>query len=401
MSAFNDYVARLSALHPEMAEAQQKVDMNNAASGVLANMAQQTGQQMQQIPGAPGGNVAGPPSQGNLAQLAALRQTQGTQQLGAANPVQFGATPLQNAASLLDNQIKQTQVQTSQTQNMKDQIWQDPIHGDVYQMNPQNNSITPLIKNPYGPPPTSDQGKVAFDAKRGVFGAITGMAPQGQSAGQAPPAQPQQQGYNPQSFEPPGVPLSKDQVSAENELRGKANEDPNIKEFGTVQSYYAGMKAVAARQAQNPTNAGDYALLTNFQRINDPGGMVRSQQFNDMQDVPGWTDKMLGAGKKVMNGGMLDNNERADFLNIGDALYKGKLAGANTAVDRYQDIAKKSYFANPARVISHFSDLSQSAPGAAPTKFVSSGYAQAYAQKNNLTPQQALQNLQQKGYGVK
>lgn len=82
--------------------------------------------------------------------------------------------------------------------------------------------------------------------------------------------------------------------------------------FSEAKAIYANIDASA--QAKNGT--GDIALITSFMKMLDPGSVVRETEFANAQKTAGLLAKLKNSAKRVKDGQLLSDEERAAFANL-------------------------------------------------------------------------------------
>ena len=65
---------------------------------------------------------------------------------------------------------------------------------------------------------------------------------------------------------------------------------------------------------QDPSAAGDLALIFNFMKVLDPGSTVREGEFANAQNSAGIPDRVRSQYNRVVNGRRLSKSQRQDFL---------------------------------------------------------------------------------------
>ena len=66
--------------------------------------------------------------------------------------------------------------------------------------------------------------------------------------------------------------------------------------------------------AEDPSAAGDLALIFNFMKMLDPGSVVREGEFANAQNAAGVPDRIRASYNKALRGERLSENTRADFV---------------------------------------------------------------------------------------
>lgn len=132
--------------------------------------------------------------------------------------------------------------------------------------------------------------------------------------------------------------------SQENQLRDdytKASKD-----FVLVRDAHQRVLA----SAQDPTAAGDLALIYNYMKVLDPGSTVREGEFATAQNAGGISDRVMAMYNKALKGERLSDNIRADFVNRSDRLYKTAVTNQEKTEDKFSGIAKRAGV-NPDNVV--------------------------------------------------
>lgn len=73
--------------------------------------------------------------------------------------------------------------------------------------------------------------------------------------------------------------------------------------------------------AQNPSAAGDLALIFNYMKMLDPGSVVREGEFATAQNAGGVPDRIVAQYNKVISGERLSGNQRGDFVDRAKRLF--------------------------------------------------------------------------------
>lgn len=110
-----------------------------------------------------------------------------------------------------------------------------------------------------------------------------------------------------------------------------------VKEF---QSQVTSLGRVIA-SAENPSAAGDLALIFNFMKVLDPGSTVREGEFATAQNAGGVGDRVRALYNNVVSGTRLTKDQRADFVGRATALYKNAEENFADTRKTYTDIAEK------------------------------------------------------------
>ncbi len=137
--------------------------------------------------------------------------------------------------------------------------------------------------------------------------------------------------------------LSEDQVKMEGEVR-KEFEGLN-KDFREVDRAFTRIQ----KSVQDPSAAGDVAMIFNFMKMLDPGSTVREGEFATAQNSAGVPDVIRAQWNKLQNGERLAPAQRDDFFNRSQMLYQGAAEGYNAQAERYRGLAQQYGF-SPDRI---------------------------------------------------
>lgn len=129
---------------------------------------------------------------------------------------------------------------------------------------------------------------------------------------------------------------------------GKLRDDFNqaAKTFVAVRDAHQRVLA----SAQDPSAAGDLALIFNYMKVLDPGSTVREGEFATAQNSGGVDERTRALWNRVMRGERLSDNIRADFVNRSDKLYRAAEGNQFEMEKQYEAIAKRGNM-NPENVI--------------------------------------------------
>lgn len=123
-----------------------------------------------------------------------------------------------------------------------------------------------------------------------------------------------------------------------------------VKDFSNVSFAYSRV----IRSADNPSPAGDLALIFNFMKVLDPGSVVREGEFATAQNAGGIDERLRSLYNQVVEGTRLTEAQRADFVDRATKLYSGAQEQYKSISDQYTDFAKRAGL-DPSLVIPDFS----------------------------------------------
>lgn len=144
------------------------------------------------------------------------------------------------------------------------------------------------------------------------------------------------------------------------------------KPFIEVRDAYARIQ----ESAQNPSAAGDLALIFNYMKMLDPGSTVREGEFATAQNSAGIPDRVRAMYNKTIAGERLADATRKDFTTRAASLYKRQETSYKKNVAQYTALAKR-YKIDPQNVTTDFTmdappmaSVAPTVPAAAPSNRV-------------------------------
>lgn len=133
-------------------------------------------------------------------------------------------------------------------------------------------------------------------------------------------------------------------VKGEGELR---KEFDNLnKDYRTVNDAYQKIQ----NSANDPSAAGDLALIFSYMKILDPASTVREGEFANAQNAAGVPTQIQNLWNRAKTGERLAPEQRADFLKQSKNLYNAQAQGYTAGVKKYRDLAKE-YGYSPDRIV--------------------------------------------------
>ncbi len=129
----------------------------------------------------------------------------------------------------------------------------------------------------------------------------------------------------------------------ENKMQSFDGESKLRKEYNDNSGEY--MKQTHAYKrvvssAQDPSAAGDLALIFNYMKVLDPGSTVREGEFATAQNSGGIDSKVRSMYNSIINGKRLDHKQRADFVDRAGRLYHGAQELQGGVDNRYKSLAE-------------------------------------------------------------
>lgn len=123
------------------------------------------------------------------------------------------------------------------------------------------------------------------------------------------------------------------------------------KPFRAIRDSYARIQAAA----EDPSAAGDLALIFNFMKMLDPGSVVRESEFATAANSAGVPDRIRKTYNRLIDGERLAPNTRKDFVTRSDKLFKRQDAQHTQREQTFRTLAKNRGF-NPENVAINLRD---------------------------------------------
>ena len=148
------------------------------------------------------------------------------------------------------------------------------------------------------------------------------------------------------------------QAKTQREIKGKTFEQESKlrKEFDTASKDFIKVRDAHTRvitAADDPSPAGDLALIFNYMKVLDPGSTVREGEFATAQNSGGVDDRARALYNQVVNGTRLSPSQRADFVNRSGRLFEGQLQNQQASEERFRGLAKRAEV-DPQNVVFEF-----------------------------------------------
>jgi hypothetical protein len=121
------------------------------------------------------------------------------------------------------------------------------------------------------------------------------------------------------------------------------------KDFKTIQSAWRSIKT----SGKEPSAAGDMSLIFGYMKLLDPASTVREGEYANAQNAAGIPDRIRATFNKAIDGQILSETQRKDFLNQAKKQYESRLGEYNQLKDSYSGLAKQ-YGLEPKRIILDF-----------------------------------------------
>ena len=125
------------------------------------------------------------------------------------------------------------------------------------------------------------------------------------------------------------------------------------------------------KMAENPSPAGDLAMIFNYMKMLDPNSVVRESEFRTAEQARAWLTSANESGitipsfvqqgiQRLEGKGTLLPEQRADFLNQAGNLYQGAYEGYQPEAERFTSMAKE-YNMPAERIVRKFEPYQPSA----------------------------------------
>lgn len=121
-------------------------------------------------------------------------------------------------------------------------------------------------------------------------------------------------------------------------VRGEFVAIPAVKSFSEQAQAFGRIVA----SAEDPSPAGDLALIFNFMKVLDPGSTVREGEFANAQNAGGIDDKVRGLYNQIINGKRLSEVQRSDFVGRAQRLYGNAEQGYAQTEKFYKGVAERA-----------------------------------------------------------
>ena len=132
--------------------------------------------------------------------------------------------------------------------------------------------------------------------------------------------------------------ISKEAWEKSKSVRGEFVAIPAVKSFSEQAQAFGRIVA----SAEDPSPAGDLALIFNFMKVLDPGSTVREGEFANAQNAGGIDDKVRGLYNQIINGKRLSEVQRADFVGRAQRLYSNAEQGYAKTEKFYRGVAERA-----------------------------------------------------------
>jgi len=142
-------------------------------------------------------------------------------------------------------------------------------------------------------------------------------------------------------------------------LRKEIKADPLVKDFNIVNTKYRGMKSVMAEFMKNPDKksriAVDAAVITLYNKILDPGSVVRESEYARTQQGQALLNRLKSFDEKILQGGTgLAVEELQEILSISKVLRDASKGDYDNAINSYKENISDIPGVDPENVLRQF-----------------------------------------------
>lgn len=125
---------------------------------------------------------------------------------------------------------------------------------------------------------------------------------------------------------------------AMNSLRGEGED--LIRDYRKIEEAFSRVAA----SAEDPSAAGDLALIFNYMKMLDPGSTVREGEFATAQNAGGVNSRVVSFYNSMLNGERLTVQQRADFVDRARRLFAEQQRVANERLDPLREQSRERGF---------------------------------------------------------
>jgi len=147
--------------------------------------------------------------------------------------------------------------------------------------------------------------------------------------------------------------LEKLKLLRDTQQKNSATETTLRKEFQGVTKDFREVRNAydrVLRSAEDPSAAGDLALIFNYMKILDPGSVVREGEFATAANSGSIPSRITAQYNKILEGERLDSKMRDDFVTKAKSLYDGRKGTYKKESESFIDLSKR-YGLNPENVV--------------------------------------------------
>lgn len=165
-------------------------------------------------------------------------------------------------------------------------------------------------------------------------------------------------------------PIESNTYQESGELRREFSAIPLVRDFSQQASAFGRIQ----ESARDPSAAGDMSLMFGYMKLLDPQSTVREGEQAQAQQATGIPGRVLNAYNQAVSGIRLNDEQRADFLDRANRLYKSAESGFMSVYNQYSNLAKRRKLPLEDSLIDY--RIGSKSIGQAPQDWISSGLNQ-------------------------
>lgn len=131
--------------------------------------------------------------------------------------------------------------------------------------------------------------------------------------------------------------LTREGIDAQAKLRGEFNALSGVKRFDGIRAAREQIRALVNQP--NTTAQDDLAMIFSFMRALDPASVVREGEFATAQNAAGIDTRITNYYNRLVSGERLSPEQRRQFGQTADTLYKAEREQYNQRALQYRDLA--------------------------------------------------------------
>jgi hypothetical protein len=146
--------------------------------------------------------------------------------------------------------------------------------------------------------------------------------------------------------------LDKENFDRESALWKEYMAAEPVKTYQGIRNGYEKIRSSATLGDQRPNDSGaaDISLIFAYMKMLDPGSVVREGEFATAEQAGGVSNSVLNLYNKVVNGGRLTTELRAEFVAAADAIYAEASQNVQGINDIFDD-RSEAWGVDPTRII--------------------------------------------------
>jgi len=143
-----------------------------------------------------------------------------------------------------------------------------------------------------------------------------------------------------------GLPTSNPEKKFDQEDKLRKDFNGITKDFRSVRDSISRVRS----SAEEPSAAGDLALIFNYMKILDPGSTVREGEFANAQNSAGVPDIIRAQYNRIASGKRLSDTQRKDFVGRANKLFDKRQMQYKKTSKEYEKLSKR-YGLSPENIV--------------------------------------------------